>query len=84
MNDAVSLIHLLIFFAEKNGELIDYYSLQHKMASVICVLSSFMSQPIATSVYEFLQKAEADPTFVCSLNGDLPFRGEFCLFHSAI
>lgn len=41
---------------EKNPESLDYYNIQPQFEMMIWVLSSFMSQPIATSIFEFLVK----------------------------
>jgi hypothetical protein len=64
-----------LIFQEKASELPDFYNLTPQKFFALGVLSSFMSQPIAQAIYDFIQRADGnqDPS-QSLLPGDLQFK----------
>lgn len=63
---------LRLILVEKSGEIPDFYNLSPKIFSAVCVISNFMSQPIAQAIFDFLLKPEQEQY---TLPGDLLFKG---------
>jgi hypothetical protein len=62
---------------DRKAEQLDYTAMNNRMGSVIWVLSSFMTQPVAASIFDFAQKPEIESTpFSTLLPGGIPFKGK--------